>query len=418
MIKNSICVLVVLLAGALLLQAQGQEKKYNLQRAYIYQEETLLISDTDLNCSYFFRNGKFPDEIRIIGSEQMDSKRIGYSDLDKLFINRGSQEGFKEGDKLLILTEGHIFRGPQKGQASLGRYYLKKSLAVITCIYDHQAVITLQEGCNPVYQGDIVVPYKPEEKIYQKKPAYNECRIPARGATGNIVYNDLYIDIQKNLAGDFNYVTVNLGTDQVRRGTFLLLYRILQPGLPPIIIGMGIVVNPESNNSTVKILDSAREIKVGDYAVVLPEVKVAPPPVEVAPPPEVVQETAPVVAPPKEVEKKEANLMMEMLFEIGSKDVAQAYTADFAKIADFVKDKSEYAVILRGYCCSIGADEYNLKLSQERTEAVKAILVDQYKIDPARIEAYYYGEKGSPYDNSLESERRRNRLVRIEVVGK
>jgi outer membrane protein OmpA-like peptidoglycan-associated protein len=51
-------------------------------------------------------------------------------------------------------------------------------------------------------------------------------------------------------------------------------------------------------------------------------------------------------------------------------------------------------------------------------ETIKAILVSQYGIDPARIESFFYGEKDPQYDNSSEAERCKNRLVKIEVNGK
>ncbi len=55
---------------------------------------------------------------------------------------------------------------------------------------------------------------------------------------------------------------------------------------------------------------------------------------------------------------------------------------------------------------------------RERAEAIKAILVSQYGIDPAHIESFFYGEKQPQFDNSSEAERRKNRLVKIEVNGK
>ena len=73
---------------------------------------------------------------------------------------------------------------------------------------------------------------------------------------------------------------------------------------------------------------------------------------------------------------------------------------------------------LRGYTCSIGGDEYNLRLSSRRAEEIKNILVSQYGIDAAHIETFFYGEKDPQFDNSSEAERRKNRLVKIEVNGK
>ena len=50
--------------------------------------------------------------------------------------------------------------------------------------------------------------------------------------------------------------------------------------------------------------------------------------------------------------------------------------------------------------------------------AIKNILISQYGIDAAHIETFFYGEKEPQFDNSSEVERRKNRLVKIEVNGK
>jgi hypothetical protein len=44
--------------------------------------------------------------------------------------------------------------------------------------------------------------------------------------------------------------------------------------------------------------------------------------------------------------------------------------------------------------------------------------MDTYNITNEFFETYYYGEKESPFDNTAEEERRKNRLVTVQVVGK
>ena len=92
--------------------------------------------------------------------------------------------------------------------------------------------------------------------------------------------------------------------------------------------------------------------------------------------------------------------------------------ADFTAIKEFIDARSEYVVTLRGYTCSIGGEEYNLRLAQERVEAVKNILIARYGVDAAHVETFFYGEKEPRFDNSSEAERLKNRLVKIEVSGK
>lgn len=413
--KAFLFALLGFVTACLLLHSQEQQV-LNIQKAYVFQEESLLISETDLNCTFFIKKGGIPDNIRIVGTTQMDIGRMGYADGDRVFIDKGSLEGIKEGDSFVVISEGKTIRHPRRAE-SLGRYYLKKSLGQITCVYDHRAELTLKSGCNPVHIGDIVQPFTPEQTVFKKKIIYTLCRIPANSPKGNVVFNDLYMDSAKEMAGDAHYVSVDLGSNLLQRASFVLFYRMLAAKLPPLILGLGIVIHPESTNSTVKILDSSGDIRVGDFAVILPDPDQAE--TEAKPQTTEGKESIPVVdSLGKELEKKEESLMVELYFDIDSKTVGSNFAADLEKVVNFIGDKSEYAVVLRGYTCSIGSDEYNLKLSQERVEAVKAILVGQYKLDAGRMETFYYGEKQDPYDNSSEAERRKNRLVRVEVVHK
>jgi len=46
------------------------------------------------------------------------------------------------------------------------------------------------------------------------------------------------------------------------------------------------------------------------------------------------------------------------------------------------------------------------------------MLINEYGIAENFIESYFYGEKESPFDNTSEEQRRKNRLVHIQVIGK
>ena len=307
----------------------------------------------------------------------------------------------------------------------MGQYFLKKSLAQITCIYDERAVIQLQKGCNPVNMGDFGILYNPEQTLFARKIDYKLCRIPANAVSGNVVFFDLGLGQPGEIAGESQYVTVDLGEGVVDKGSFLLIYRHLASDLPPLIIGLGIVIHSENTNSTVKILDSSSDIRVKDRMLVLPkEIKALSTTAGE-------RETLPIVetlqtegdesgqnAEQPGSEAAAANLTFDVLFDLDGRQPNDDHSADFMAIKDFIAAMNEYMITLRGYTCSIGGEEYNLRLSSERVEAIKNILVGQYGVDAAHIETFFYGEQDPPFDNSSEAERRKNRLVKIEVNGK
>jgi outer membrane protein OmpA-like peptidoglycan-associated protein len=413
-------VILVLVAAVLLLNAQEDTKILDLQKAYVFLEEEMLVNETDLNCTYFIRED-VPQDIRIVNKHVLSSERREFSDFDNLVINKGSKAGLKEGDLLLIMSKGGVIDHP-RNHDRLGRFFLKKSLAEITCLYDESAVITLRKGCFPVEVGDFAIPFRPEDTLFAKRADYKYCRIPKNAVSGMVVYTELTQGFPSAMVGSTQYLSVDLGEGVVGKGSFLLFYRELASDLPPLIIGLGVVIHSEKTNSTVKVLDAGSDIRVRDRVLILPKALAT-----AAPAPGGKEEIPVVETLPSEGGQPEAGeeaaaggggLNFNILFPFDGKQPLEDHAADYAAIRDFIAGKSEYLVTLRGYTCSIGGDEYNLRLSSERVEAIKAILAGQYGVDAAHIESFFYGEKEPQADNSSEAERRKNRLVKIEVNAK
>jgi outer membrane protein OmpA-like peptidoglycan-associated protein len=418
--KMSFYLILMLGISSLFLTVQAQQAtKYDIRTAYVYKKEMLLISDTDLNCSYFIRKG-IGEDIRIIGSTMVDWNKKDYSDSDKMFINKGSTAGVKEKDIFLVIEKGSQVSNPLTGK-NLGTFYLKKALCEVTCLYENRAEVTLKNGCHPVNIGDYLVKYEPQKTVFERKPIYTRCRMPDSVIEGNVVFAGVHTRENRVIAGPQEYVTVDLGKAMVSRGDFLLFYKILKADLPPLIVGTGIVIDSQNTNSTAKILDASGAVEVG-YKLVLLQAKdldyeerarrirrISG------------EEEVPVI---EKLEKEdmgavgEESLDLNILFNINEKNLSDPDKTELDKVKDFIQGKSEFVIILRGYSCSIGNEEYNLRLSKERVDNVKKYLMDTLNIKEEFFETYHYGEKESPYDNTSEEERRKNRLVTVQVVGR
>lgn len=61
------------------------------------------------------------------------------------------------------------------------------------------------------------------------------------------------------------------------------------------------------------------------------------------------------------------------------------------RVAAFLNENQNVNVTVNGYASPEGTEEYNLKLSLRRADAVKNILVDKYGISPSRISAIGHG---------------------------
>lgn len=418
--KISLFLILMVGTASLFLTAQDQPaKKYDIRTAYIYKKETLLISETDLNCSYFIKKG-MSEDLRIIGSTMSDSGKSDYTDGDRMFINKGSAAGVREGDIFLVIEKGKQVSNRLTGK-NLGTIYLKKSLGEVTCLYENRAELTLKKGCYPVNLGDYLVLHEPKNVLFKRKPIYTRCRMPDSVIEGNVVFAGVHTTEERVIAGPQEYVTIDLGKAMASPGDFLLFYKIVREDLPPLIVGTGIVIDSQNTNSTAKVMDASTSIEVG-FKLVLLQAKDLYYEDETKKTRRLTEdEELPVI---EKLEKEEMgavgeeSLNLNILFDLNEKDLTDMHKAELDKVGEFIQGKSEFVIILRGYACSVGNEEYNLKLSKERVDNVKKYLVDTFKIKEEFFETYHYGEKEAPYDNTSEEERSKNRLVTVQAVGK
>ena len=388
-----------------------------IKRAYTYMEEELLVTETDLYCSYFIAPRKIPEDLLIIGAEEMDTHKIDYTDGERMFINKGANAGIKEGDLFLVLTKGVKVYNLLSG-GKLGIYYLQKSLAEVFCLYEKRSLITLKKGCNPVNIGDIVIPFKVRQTVFKKKIDFRRCYLPDSPVEGTVVFNRIANTvIHKEMHGPGEYVTIDVGKAMVSVGNFVIFYKILRKDLPPVIFGSGVIINTQNTNSTIKVLESSWPVQLGTKLVLVPKSE------EPISGEEKAEEIPIIDTLEKEeraVEPGEDTKEVNILFGMDEKSIddPDKYAEDFESIKAFISSKTQYAVVLRGYTCGIGGMEYNLQLSKERVESVKAYLIQALGIPENLIETYYYGETDAPFDNTTEEQRRKNRTVNIQVIGK
>ena len=72
--------------------------------------------------------------------------------------------------------------------------------------------------------------------------------------------------------------------------------------------------------------------------------------------------------------------------------------------------------VIEGHTDSVGTAAYNLSLSQRRAEAVRQVLIDQFKVDASRLTSVGYGEERPIADNRTAEGRQLNRRV-VAVVS-
>jgi outer membrane protein OmpA-like peptidoglycan-associated protein len=106
----------------------------------------------------------------------------------------------------------------------------------------------------------------------------------------------------------------------------------------------------------------------------------------------------------------------DVLFDFGKYTLRQGAREKLAKVAGIVLAHPGLKLETDGYTDSIGTDAFNMRLSEQRADSVRAYLVEQ-GVDPGNVTAKGFG-KGSPVaTNDTDAGRQQNRRVEMVVSG-
>ena len=108
--------------------------------------------------------------------------------------------------------------------------------------------------------------------------------------------------------------------------------------------------------------------------------------------------------------------MSDVLFDFNKYTLKPEAREKLAKVSGILIAYPGLKVQVEGYTDSIGSDEYNLKLSEQRADGVRDYLVAQSVADES-VTAKGYGKNDPVADNSSDSGRAQNRRVELVVSG-
>jgi len=132
----------------------------------------------------------------------------------------------------------------------------------------------------------------------------------------------------------------------------------------------------------------------------------------------------PVAAPvvKEMVEKEQAPVIVEqgketlnVHFDFDKADIKPEYRDDIGRLGEVLKKYPDLNITIEGHTDSVGDTAYNDKLSQQRADAVKNYLVQEFGIDAARLNTKGYGERLPVAPNTTKEGRQKNR--RVEAVA-
>ena len=104
-------------------------------------------------------------------------------------------------------------------------------------------------------------------------------------------------------------------------------------------------------------------------------------------------------------------------FENNSHKVQESSFAKIDKFANFLKKYKDYSAEIVGYTDSVGSQAYNQKLSQQRADEVKRLLI-QRGVESSRLKAVGMGELNPVATNATAEGRAQNRRIEANLTLK
>ncbi|MCB0492881.1 MAG: OmpA family protein [Cyclobacteriaceae bacterium] len=118
----------------------------------------------------------------------------------------------------------------------------------------------------------------------------------------------------------------------------------------------------------------------------------------------------------READPIESKIAFESLeFENGKADILESMHKDLDKVANFLIDHPNLGLRISGHTDSAGKEESNLKLSQDRADAIRRYLLDAFNIKDSRVEAIGYGSSKPIVQELTNKDRQLNRRVEFEI---
>jgi hypothetical protein len=105
-----------------------------------------------------------------------------------------------------------------------------------------------------------------------------------------------------------------------------------------------------------------------------------------------------------------------VLFDFNSSKVNPKVNENLVQFSETLKQYPDTEILVAGHTDNVGTAAYNMKLSQQRADAVAAVLKAN-SVSRSRLTILGYGEKNPLADNVSDSGREQNRRVEFAIVA-
>lgn len=243
----------------------------------------VLGSEDDIYCTGFIGAADLTFERRIIGSEYenlaprmsshrnavkgvwgtVDTVKMGLSTGDIVYVDGGATAGMTPGLVYTAVTPLEEVAHPYTGK-DLGRFYKYSGRVRLLSVQDQTAIAEIVHSCEQIFIGATLQPFEDQPIPLARRPHMRGVNDPRADA---LEEGPMIVRSMANLVslGQGHVVFLDRGSDhEVAPGDIYTIYRLNDPGLPPVVIGELGVLSVEAESSAAKILESRYTVHVGD----------------------------------------------------------------------------------------------------------------------------------------------------------
>ncbi len=244
--------ILVFVSLTLIVPGRPFAQENQIKRAKIFEDNYQLITESDLNCSFYMHEeGKFLPDIQIIGAERMNEKSV-FSDGDVIYISKGAADGLEIGQLFLTV-------GLRAKVAKLGTVMERHGRARVVRLEDRTATAKVEKSCGTICVGDFLLPFEEEAGEIGKDLGYGDMD-PNASKHGTVVFieNDFHI------AGPGQWALIDMGRQHcVQIGDQINVFHRARPDLPREAVASAIIIDVRGATSTIKILDARDIVDIG-----------------------------------------------------------------------------------------------------------------------------------------------------------
>jgi hypothetical protein len=191
-------------------------------------EALRVASQSALLCAGYIKFQRIPDSPEIVGAEEEQEQRV-FSNGDIVYLNTGSQQGIKDGDRFQIIRpRGEVKGVHRQKRGPLGVYVQEIGMLQVFRVRENTSAAQITFSCDTALLGDLLrrVPHK-ESPLQRPEVVLDRFADPSGKQNGRL----MMARNGREMVTRNDVVYIDLGSeDKVAPGDYLTIYRPLGTG--------------------------------------------------------------------------------------------------------------------------------------------------------------------------------------------